>query len=331
MTPARRARHPPTEIHANTQSASRPTFSKVVLARKHPGAFVFMNEIIKNKIERPENKWTEDLLWQAERAADLGRRLCHCEGKYHTLWSALRASGFLGSLHSEEDSLAAALSPIVRNGRRFLIGGSADPATLCAVGRISKNDEPDITIVDRCRAPLALINEFAEKQDISCKTIHANLLEFDVEDKWDVIFLNYTLSFIEPNSRRTFFGRLASLLPTGGHLVCLAKTGIRAERGRRDDLISAWLKQARKALLKSGLEKYFEPFELEAAIKQYAEERTTRRFNIISSEEIKELLLGEGLNVSSVNATRRKWVLDGISGDKADAESSVIVIAIKNA
>lgn len=274
-----------------------------------------------------QEKWTEDLLWQAARGAAIGREHCSCQGRYHAIWGALRASGFLGSLHSEEAALSSAISPLLDDHTRLLIGGSADPATLCAIGRISKSSRLDITIVDQCAAPLELINEFAQLKNISCKTIQANLLDFDSTEKWDVIFLNYTLSFIDAHSRTKFFRQLSNCLAVGGTLVCLAKTGVQPETDLRDKLESAWANEALKALRQSKFDSYMEPSELEENVRRYAAARTVRRFNIISADEIERLLLDAGLTSCSVKTTPRKWVLKGVAAIKSDAESSVIVTA----
>lgn len=278
-----------------------------------------------------QEKWTEDLLWQAERGAELGRKLCSCEGRYHAVWGALRASGFLGSLHSEEEALAPTISPLIKDQTRLLIGGSADPATLCAIGRMSKSNCSDITIVDQCEAPLALISEFAATKNIPCKTIQANLLELESSEKWDVIFLNYTLSFIEAHLRKKFFGHLANCLAVGGTLVCLAKTGAQTEDDQREELEAAWSHGALDALRDAKLENTLELSELEETIRNYAAARTARRFNIISAAEIEQLLLDAGLNSCSVKTTPRKWVLKGVAANKSDAESSVIVTARREA
>jgi hypothetical protein len=277
-----------------------------------------------------QERWSEDLFWQAARGVELGRKFCSCAGRYHTLWGALRASGFLGSLHTEEATLASTIAPLIDDKARLLIAGSADPATLCAIGRISKSEKLNATVVDQCLAPLKLIQEFAMKRDVSCQTIQADLVEFDSIKKWDVVFLNYTLSFIEASLRRKFFGRLANCLEVGGTLVCLAKTGVPAESHERRDLESAWFENARKALQESKLDVGWDRAELDEAIRHYAASRTARRFNIISASEIVDALEEVGLTSCVVKTTARKWVLDGVAEGKADAESSVIVTAVRD-
>ena len=279
------------------------------------------------KPQAAQAMWSEDLLWQAERGAALGREHCSCQGRYHALWGALRASGFLGSLHSEEATISSAISHLLSDRARLLIGGSADPATLCAIGRISNSSRMDVTIVDQCAAPLELIKEFAAQKNISCETVQANLLEFESTKKWDVIFLNYTLSFIAARDRAKFFSQLARCLAPGGTLVCLAKTGVSAKTDLRDELESAWANEALKALRESTLDGFMKPSELEQNIHQYAAARTVRRFNIITASEIERLLLGVGLTSCATKATPRKWVLKGVETNRSDAESSVILTA----
>lgn len=288
-----------------------------------------MNRNTSKKAFLRSDRWNEDLQWQAERAAKLGRRYCQCSGEYHMLWSSLRASGFLGSLNTEEDALRDALYPLSREAKRILIGGSADPATLCLFGRIFDSHELEVTIVDRCRAPLELIKEFAAAKSIICNTTQADLLTYKSDIKWNLIFLNYTLSFIAPSDRKRFFLSLGNALAPGGHLVCLAKTGNSASVEQRESLMSAWYEQAKNALRRSGLEKHFEGLALNDAIKSYAEERTKRRYNILSTDMIEELFVQSGLKISSVQATQRVWALEGENYRKADTESSVIIIGTK--
>jgi hypothetical protein len=99
-------------------------------------------------------RWSEDVRALGERGTALGQKLCTCDYPYHALWGLLRVSGVTGSLRYEEDALAPVLLARIKDGTRILIAGSADTGTACAVGRASGNTQPEITIVDRCPAPL---------------------------------------------------------------------------------------------------------------------------------------------------------------------------------
>jgi hypothetical protein len=239
----------------------------------------------------------------------------------------LRASGFLGSLKSEEPVLASVLSPFLADRTRLLIGGSADIATLCAVGRIAGARKPDISVMDRCAAPLKLIDEFAAARGVPCRTIHADLLECDGAEKWDVILLNYTLVFIDPHLRTRFFERLALSLAPKGVLVCLTKTGIPDRARESEALEAAWFTQAYDAVCKSPLAAPWQRAELERLLHRYARGRTARRLNLAPIEAIRKHLRDAGLSLLSETATSRRWGLKAGILPTADIESSMIVVA----
>ena len=131
--------------------------------------------------------WNEDLHWQARRGMELGHAYCTCEGHYHSLWGALRIAGVNNSLKGEEPLLASLVLPFLRDDARVMIGGSADPGVLCAIGRIYAPRMPAMTIIDRCKAPLALIREFVEGKGLECRTLNLDLLDLDEREQWDQI------------------------------------------------------------------------------------------------------------------------------------------------
>ncbi len=129
------------------------------------------------------SKWDDDPRTQAARAVAIARELCTCNYPYHILWPLLRAAGIKGTLRPAEDQvLASFLVPLMADGTRILIAGSADTATLCTVGRMAGDRKPDFTVLDRCPAPLKLVQEFAAERQIACRTQLADLNSY-AEDK----------------------------------------------------------------------------------------------------------------------------------------------------
>ena len=167
----------------------------------------------------------EDLAWQAQRALDLGRALCACEGHHHWSYAVLRAAGVTSSVGAEEQELASVMAPLIREDAGVMIGGSADLGLLCFVGRCAAARRPRITVIDRCRAPLALIEEFAESRRIDCRTLHTDLLSLEGSEQWDVIFLHHTLEFFSAPLRGRVLDVIAASLAPGGNLVCVTMTG----------------------------------------------------------------------------------------------------------
>ena len=188
-------------------------------------------------VETPtHDRWSEDLPSQARRALTVGRALCACDGHYHTLWGSLRASGVSNSLKSEEPLLASLIKPYVRHGARVMVGGAADPGVLCAIGRIYAPAMPAMTVVDRCKASLELVRQFAATKDLACRTLNLNLLDLDGSEQWDQIVLHYTPDFLEPDLHRRLFQSIARSLAPGGTVVCAAMTATGVVGDREHEL-----------------------------------------------------------------------------------------------
>lgn len=280
-----------------------------------------------------DGRWAEDLAWEARRGLELARRLCRCDGAYHALWGTLRASGFMGGIAGEEKALSQVLSPYIGDGTRILVGGSADPATFCAIGRTADHYKPHVTIIDKCRAPLQLIEEFATGRGLSCATLHSDLLNLDGSTTWDVIVLHYTASFVSPDLRKCFFERLAKSLSHGGTLVCTALTAEKrwgGSDGERRKLEALWFDRAKARIIASGFDSRWNGDDLDTALWNYAVARTVRRLNITTAAEIRGLLRAAGLSISAEVTTERKWMLRAPDPREGDMESSIIVTATRS-
>lgn len=83
------------------------------------------------------------------------------------------------SIGPEEPLMATVTTPLIGDRARVMIAGSADLGLLCFIGRCAAPRDPEIKVIDRCRAPLALIEEFAAQRGIACTTRRANLLDLD--------------------------------------------------------------------------------------------------------------------------------------------------------
>lgn len=267
------------------------------------------------------------MLWQARRGLELGRIHCTCPGQYHWLYGAMRASGVVASLKSEETRLASLLAPLLRSGSRILIGGSADPGLFCAVGRITASPNADITILDRCGAPLELIREFAQAKGLRCRTLNSDLLAHDRNGQWDLVFLHYTLNFIEPALRGRFFETVASALAPGGVLVCAAMTGKPISPGEQRELAAAFAARAREALARTDLAPDAKEPEFDRLLQVYAADTTAMRLIWPSAEELRALLHGVGLHIRNEDTITRDWSLFGRTDTGRRIDTSSIIIA----
>jgi SAM-dependent methyltransferase len=274
--------------------------------------------------------WVEDLKGRAAHSANVGRMLCNCDYPYHFLWPILRAAGVTGSLrYQEEGALAPVLSPLIYDGTKILIAGSADTGTLCVAGRIAAQRQPKFSLIDRCPAPLKLVDEFTAERGIVCETLCADLTEFGEIARWDVVLINYTLQFIAPAQRPRVFKNLARALVPGGTLICVAKTANRVSEEAAAHLETRWLEKTRSKLRSAALKLPLPAAEFDNLLHQAAASRIIRRLTIPSHSEIIECMLGADLNPTEDHETPRKQVLAIEGARDSDIESSVILAATR--
>ncbi len=269
-------------------------------------------------------RWTEDLPAQARRALAVGQALCACEGHYHTLWGCLRAAEVSNSLKAEEPLLASLIAPLVRDNARVMIGGSADPGVLCAIGRIFAPRFPANTIIDRCPAPLELIREFTAAKGFACRTVNFDLLDLDGSETWDQIVLHYTPDFLAPQIHGRLFRSLALSLAPGGALIFAAMTGTHVVGDHQHALGSVYFDYSLRAIQNSVLADLAESPEFLEMLKSYAARWAMRRMNLPKIEELRDSLDGAGLRIVSEHSSPRKH---RVVGGATLVDSTSIIVA----
>ena len=242
------------------------------------------------------SKWDDDPRTQAARAVAIARELCTCNYPYHILWPLLRAAGIKGTLRPAEDQvLSSFLVPFMADGTRVLIAGSADTATLCTIGRLAGDRNPDFTVLDRCPAPLKLVEEFAAERRIACRTQLADLNNYAEESRWDIVLAHYTFQFIAPEERFNVLERLSRSLAPGGTLVCVDKEVPRISAADAPEAAEAWFQKAWRKLQAEGLASALPAALYDQLLHQAAEGRTLRRVTIPSLSHLVEGIRRAGL------------------------------------
>ena len=272
------------------------------------------------------SKWSEDVRALGERGTALGQELCTCDYPYHALWGLLRVSGVTGSLRYEEDVLSPVLSARIEDGTRILIAGSADTGTLCAVGRSSGEKEPEITVVDRCPAPLALVAEFSAARSLDTQTLCKNLLELDVAESFDIVLINYTLSYVPPSFRVALFQRLANALVRGGTLVCATKL-LSAVRPEGEALSDDWAERSFAKIRSANVGTSMNDDELRALLRRGAQGRISRRSENPTLEELESYVTRAGLTPGEELNTARERILSADGTVAAELDPSIILSA----
>jgi hypothetical protein len=274
--------------------------------------------------------WDDDPRGHAARGVEVARALCACDYPYHVLWPILRAAGITGSLRYQEDEvLAPVLGPLMENGTRILIAGSADTGTLCVAGRIAGSRRPQFTVLDRCAAPLKLIDEFAAERNLDCATLRVDLLELAEAARWDVVLVNYTLQYVAAAERPLVLKHLASALAPGGTLICVAKTGTRLSPSEAAASQAAWLDRARRKFRAASLGLAIAPSAVDELLRVAAAGRTARRLVLPTGAELAQGLLDAGLLLARQDMSPRKRLLEAEGAAPADLESSIILAAVR--
>jgi hypothetical protein len=266
----------------------------------------------------------EDLAWQAHRALELGRALCACEGHHHWSFAVLRATG-ITSIGCEEPLLASLVTQLIGDRTSVMIGGSADLGLLCFVGRCAAARNPKITVIDRCRAPLTLIEEFTALRGIACRTLCANLLTLDGREQWDVIFLHHTAEFFGAPTRARFFERISASSAPGGHLVCATMTAQNLAPEKQSELEAEFRDHSVNAFRRSPLAARDDGPELERLLGDYAKARAVRRMGYPNDDEVYEDFRRARLRIVSEHALPVKWTFSKVDAAPGSIRKFVII------
>ena len=266
----------------------------------------------------------EDLAWQAHRALELGRALCACEGRHHWSYAVLRAAG-ITSIGSEESLMASLVTPLIGDHARVMIGGSADLGLLCFVGRCAAARQPHITVIDRCRAPLTLIEEFTALRGIACRTLCANLLALDGSEQFDFIFLHHTAEFFDAPSRARFFENIAASLAPGGSLICVTMTGQKLAPEKQTELEAEFRDHSMNAFRRSPMALQEEGPEFEQLLGDYAKARAVRRMGYPDDDELYNDVRRARLRIVSEHAMPVRWTFSKVDSAPGSLRKFVII------
>jgi SAM-dependent methyltransferase len=274
-------------------------------------------------------RWIEDLRVQAVRGVNFGRAFCTCPNAYHASWGVFRAAGYKVALKREEPILGPILSEQIKDGTRILIAGSADTGVLCVTGRAAGARTPEITVLDRCAAPLRVIDQFVAERGLPCRTLHADLLELDAEECFDVAVLHYTLWYIEPSRRLDALRRLARSLVKGGTLICCVRMGLGKWPQDIAALAAQWLDDVGHPDATAQLELPLTAAELGTLLRRNRAQTQKRAATIPTAEDIKQLLPAAGYVLTGETETTRHLSPEAERAGVKPAESGSILTAVR--
>lgn len=200
----------------------------------------------------------EDLPRLSRLAFDVSATACGACRNYHVMWPYLRAAGANGNGPEhcfDEHRLLLAKLAEGRADVRWLVPGSAD-AGLLALVHAAAGETPDarhtVTIVDQCRTPLALCEDFARSVGRRVEFVESDLLGYAPEGQFDVIFLHHVIMFFGEGERLALLRRMNDWLAPEGRIVA----AVNFERPRLRDARDRQFRNTwREAVVRESIER----------------------------------------------------------------------------
>lgn len=165
----------------------------------------------------------------------------HCKGCgwYHGLWPYLRLIGMGKTLSGQTQWFVDQIrSHRGKASLSVLISGCADYSAFAhAIAALQDEgggwpDHIRIEAVDICPTPLELNSHLSRLTGVPIVNHVADMLSFESERPFDLIFTSSFLGFFTPSQRVELFGRYHRLLAPDGELVFTTRTRARPENER---------------------------------------------------------------------------------------------------
>jgi SAM-dependent methyltransferase len=167
------------------------------------------------------HRYTEDLAQLAAAQYRLADQYCDICRNYHAVYPYLRLARTID--RSEPPAAGpefAALTELFGAGwRRVLIAGAADTGLLALTARAAAESNLDVFVLDRCRTPLELCRQFAQRWSLTATILHQDLTTLDIAAGFDVVFASVVLRFIAAERHADVLARLCRALRPHGRLV----------------------------------------------------------------------------------------------------------------
>jgi SAM-dependent methyltransferase len=176
----------------------------------------------------------EDLLREALEVHAIAASHCTAPGQpecgwYHASLPTLRLLGVFDSPGSDDDFLLPAFSAeLARGATRILVSGCADAAMLARIAAcLPAGGEHEIVVLDRCRTPLELCRDYADRHGLAIQTVRSDILDYQAEP-FDLVCTHSFLSFFDGAGRDRLARVWWRLLRPGGCAITAQRVRIGA-------------------------------------------------------------------------------------------------------
>jgi SAM-dependent methyltransferase len=242
----------------------------------------------------------EDLLQVAATQYRLADQFCDFCRNYHALWPYHRIARTVTSAEAGGPDFSSTLAEVFKAGRRsVLIAGAADTGLLAIAARAGAPFGVDIVVLDRCRTPLELCREFAQRWSIAADVQHQDLTGLDISAGFDVVFANSILLFINPERRVDVLSRLRRALRPNGRLVHIFNVGARISGKVVPEYRAGYSRWILAELERQGVPLPESPEEFIRRLDDYAREFGSRQGTFNHLEQVLALHERAGFTVTS--------------------------------
>lgn len=164
--------------------------------------------------------YSEPLSELAVEAFEVAARHCGTCRDSHTLWPYIRLSRASIGAEREGSALEPLLAALLTTDQpTILIAGTQDTGLLALVARAASKRDANIIVLDRCDTPLEMCRRLSARWGLSISTIHQDLRDLDIRDRFDLVLLHHTLQFVPTEDRSKVLLNLARALHPNGRLV----------------------------------------------------------------------------------------------------------------
>jgi hypothetical protein len=154
------------------------------------------------------NTYREPLPELAVEAFEVAARRCGSCRDSHALWPYIRLSRASIGAEREGSALEPLLAELLIIDRPvILIAGTQDTGLLSLVARAASKRDANIIVLDRCETPLEMCRRLSTRWGLPITTIHQDLRDLNIRDRFDLVLLHHTLQFVSTEDR----SRLASV------------------------------------------------------------------------------------------------------------------------
>jgi SAM-dependent methyltransferase len=245
-----------------------------------------------------QERFREDLPRLAAENFAIADGTCRSCGHMHALWPYIRLARASTGAEGASSHLDPVLTKLIAEGRqKVLIAGSQDTGLLALVARGAGTSTVDITVLDRCASPLESCCRLAQAWSLAIETMHQDLMNLEVRNRFDIVLVHGTLHYIPPDHRAIVLVRLRQALRPAGRLVLLFNTSNRVISELASEDRSSYANWVIDELRRLAVPLPEEREAFAARLHLHAENRERREGAFSRPEEVHGLLASSGFDV----------------------------------